>query len=541
LVDGPLAATITFTNVNDAPTAIADADTALEGTTITIDLAANDTDPDNALDLTSIVITSPAGNGSIVVNGDGTVDYTHDGSETVGDSFSYTIDDITGNTSNVAAVTITVNPLNDLPVAVADAAGVLEGGTVAVDLAVNDSDADDGLDLTSIVIVSGPTNGSLVVNLDGTVDYTHDGSNTTSDSFTYTIDDASGQTSPSATVTLTITPVDDDAPTLVVNTGSSLVQGGSITLANTELAFTDTEVPNTSITFTLTSGPSNGQLELTTAANVAISSFTQDDLDNNRVVYIHDGSNTTSDTFGFDVDDGVTNTITAQTFSLNAPVVIVLPPEPEPEPETEPEENPDPGETTEQDPEPSTESDPEPEEEALAVAVPLGPFENSAARSNIATLRTDSLENDRSTVRVASVLADPELEAERNGSHRSEIKLTSDQRTFVGSERMARALDQIRTEMTNSAEEATTERQAAVSAAEGTMLAASLGWLAFLLRGGSLAALAFSSLPLWSSVDTLAILALSDEERERLEADMRKATEHEDENDRAVGNLLDDR
>ena len=68
-----------------------------------------------------------------------------------------------------------------------------------------------------------------------------------------------------------------------------------------------------------------------------------------------------------------------------------------------------------------------------------------------------------------------------------------------------------------------------------------LSLLFLVILGVSLAALAFSSLPLWSSVDTLAILALSDEERERLEADMRKAKEHEDENDRAVGNLLDDR
>ena len=52
--------------------------------------------------------------------------------------------------------------------------------------------ADDGLDLTSIAIVAGPANGSLLDNGDGTVTYTHNGSETTSDSFTYTIEDLAG-------------------------------------------------------------------------------------------------------------------------------------------------------------------------------------------------------------------------------------------------------------------------------------------------------------------------------------------------------------
>ena len=48
-----------------------------------------------------------------------------------------------------------------------------------------------GLDLASITIISGPTNGTIdAINADGTVDYTHDGSETLVDSFTYTIDDS---------------------------------------------------------------------------------------------------------------------------------------------------------------------------------------------------------------------------------------------------------------------------------------------------------------------------------------------------------------
>jgi Tol biopolymer transport system component len=115
---------------NMPPRAADDFGTAAEGGSVVIDLAANDTDADDALDLTSIVITSGPANGSVVVNGDGTVTYTHNGSETASDSFTYTIRDIDGNLSNEAPVSITVTAVNDNPVAVADTYTVGEDATL---------------------------------------------------------------------------------------------------------------------------------------------------------------------------------------------------------------------------------------------------------------------------------------------------------------------------------------------------------------------------------------------------------------------------
>ena len=151
--------------------------------------------------VTNTIVSGPT-NGTIdSINVDGTVDYTHDGSETVADSFTYTIDDLTGATSNTVTVSLTITPQNDAPVAVADSFTVNEGSTTNLDLATNDSDADDGLDLGSISIVSGPTNGTIdSINGDGTVDYTHDGSETVADSFTYTINDLAGATSNTVSV-----------------------------------------------------------------------------------------------------------------------------------------------------------------------------------------------------------------------------------------------------------------------------------------------------------------------------------------------------
>ena len=286
---------LTVTPVNDAPVAVADSFTVTEGSTTNLNLAANDTDADDGLDLTSITIVSGPANGSLVVNADGTVDYTHDGSETAADSFTYTIDDLSGATSNTVMVNLTVTPVNDAPVAVADSFTVNEGSTTTLNLAANDTDADDGLDLSSISLVSGPTNGSIVVNADGTVDYTHDGSETVSDSFTYTIDDLSGATSNTVTVNLTVTPV-NDAPVAVAD--SFTVNEGSTT--NLSLAANDTDADGglDLSSITIVSGPSNGSLVVNADGTVD---------------YTHDGSETAADSFTYTIDDlpgATSNTVT---------------------------------------------------------------------------------------------------------------------------------------------------------------------------------------------------------------------------------------
>jgi hypothetical protein len=193
-----------ITPVSDTPLVNNDAFTVNEGSTTTLNLAANDSDVDGTLDLSSIIITTAPSNGSIVVNADGSVDYTHDGSETLADSFTYTIMDNSGAVSNSGTVNITVTPVNDAPLANNDAFTVTEGSITTLNLAANDSDVDGTLDLTSIVITTAPTNGSIVVNADGTVDYSHDGSEILADSFSYTILDNSGVVSNTGTIKLNV-------------------------------------------------------------------------------------------------------------------------------------------------------------------------------------------------------------------------------------------------------------------------------------------------------------------------------------------------
>ena len=192
---------------------------------VAIDVVANDTDADGTVDATTVTIVTDVTNGSTAVNPTtGVVTYTHDGSETTSDSFTYTVDDNNGATSNTATVTITVTPVNDPPVANDDADTVAEGASVDIAVVANDTDADGTVDATTVTIDTDVTNGTTLVNpTTGVVTYTHDGSETTSDSFTYTVDDNNGATSNTATVTITVTPVNDPP---VANDDADTVVGG---------------------------------------------------------------------------------------------------------------------------------------------------------------------------------------------------------------------------------------------------------------------------------------------------------------------------
>jgi len=125
-------------------------------------------------------------------------------------------------------------------------------------------------------------------------------------------------------------------------------------------------------------------------------------------------------------------------------------------------------------------------------------------------------------------------------SDRTEYEPTGVRLGLIGNERMVQALDRIRQEMTDDARELADQRQVTVSAAEGFALMMSLSWLGVLLRSGSLAAIAFSALPMWRRVDPLAVLTISEEERVRREQELRSARELEDQTERGVGDLLDD-
>lgn len=248
---------LTITPVNDTPVASDDAYTGIEeggafARIAPVGVLSNDTDAEG--DALSVTLVSGPAYGSLSLESSGAFLYTHDGSETVSDSFTYQASDGVSN-SAVATVTLTITPVNDPPNAADDNAVANEGVPVTIDVIANDSDVDGTVDPATVVITSGPANGAVTVNGDGTVTYTPNQgfSGPATDSFQYQVSDDSGASSTAATVTVTM------------NTPPTPVAGCATTPQANALArqlnATDLETP-TLLTYTLVSNGSKGAVSL---------------------------------------------------------------------------------------------------------------------------------------------------------------------------------------------------------------------------------------------------------------------------------------
>ena len=194
-------------SANQAPTANDDSGSVDQGQSVTVDVLANDTDSDGSLDPSSVTIQQPPANGTVSGHSStGAVNYTHDGSDAASDSFTYTVEDDDGAVSNEATVGIDVTiATNEAPTANDDSASVTQGDSVVVDVLANDTDSDGSLNASSVTVQQSPANGSVSVDAStGAVNYTHDGSDAASDTFTYTVDDDDGATSNEATVSIDV-------------------------------------------------------------------------------------------------------------------------------------------------------------------------------------------------------------------------------------------------------------------------------------------------------------------------------------------------
>ena len=277
---------ITINPINDGPNAINDQANVAEGGVVNIPVLANDTDSDNAIDTASVVIINSPTNGTAVLGVGGVVGYTHNGSESTIDSFTYRVSDVSGKSSNLATVSISISPVNDPPVAVNDTASIASNVAAIVDIAANDLDLDDGLDLTSIEIGISPAHGTLTIQTDGKVTYVHNGSEATQDTFTYRIRDKAGALSNTATVSLSITLV-NQPPIAVADNATIAAPGGQVEI---DVAANDSD-PDGGLNLgsvVIVRAPSNG-----TAVVLASGS----------IRYTHNGSAATSDSFTYKIRD----------------------------------------------------------------------------------------------------------------------------------------------------------------------------------------------------------------------------------------------
>lgn len=170
-----------------------------EGDTPTvISVLSNDMD-DAPGTLVFDVITQPE-NGSVQANGNGTITYTEDFQGTGPHDFTYTLLDADGY-YDAAMVTINytdiVNAVDDTPTAANEDTNQV--------ISVLANDGDPGGDSIVHYSQTQPTHGTITVNQDDTITYNPDTNYYGSDSFTYTIEEASDPgVRDTATVTVTV-------------------------------------------------------------------------------------------------------------------------------------------------------------------------------------------------------------------------------------------------------------------------------------------------------------------------------------------------
>ena len=202
--------TITVTVPNDPPVANDDSASTPEDTFVTVDVAANDTDPDGNLDPASANTTCAScaepENGTLVNDGDGAFTYLTSPDFNGAESFVYEICDVLG-LCDTAAVSLTITPVVDPPIANNDNVATTAGTPKTIDAAANDHDPDGDLDPasanTDCATCSGPSMGTLVNNGDGTFIYTSNPDFDGTDSFVYEVCDISSMCD-TATVSITV-------------------------------------------------------------------------------------------------------------------------------------------------------------------------------------------------------------------------------------------------------------------------------------------------------------------------------------------------
>ncbi len=178
------AITVDVTDLNEAPIATNESYTISEDQSFGNNVLTNDIDPEG-LALASSINTGPTHADSFTLNPDGTFNYVPEANYFGADSFSYEVSD--GVQTSTGMVTITILPVNDVPLAVADNYEVETGDILTAISGVLDNDYDAENDPLEAIIFQQPLHGSLVMSPSGQFVYVPDSGYTGSDSFSYIV------------------------------------------------------------------------------------------------------------------------------------------------------------------------------------------------------------------------------------------------------------------------------------------------------------------------------------------------------------------
>jgi beta-galactosidase len=231
-------AAVTIDVKPSAPVANDDYYNVVQDTTLTVaadsGVLANDITYGGAL---SAIVVSQPNNGSLTLDSNGAFDYDPCAGFIEIDTFTYKANDGTYD-SNIAAVFIDV--LDAHPIAYDDGYSVVQNTVLVVDansgVLANDYSPSGGP--LSATVVSGPNNGSLILNSDGSFQYDPNNTFAGTDSFTYYAS-AGGYDSSTATVRIGVL-----APLTVINPSFELDGSGNYITCHTYVGIGWTTVNN---------------------------------------------------------------------------------------------------------------------------------------------------------------------------------------------------------------------------------------------------------------------------------------------------------
>jgi len=250
---------VSGTSANEAPVALDDAYTTPEDTPLAVaapGVLANDTDAEGD-ELSAALETGPA-NGTFLLAGVGAFGYVPDAGFFGTDSFAYTATDGFA-TSGPAIVTIEVTAVNDRPIAADDAYTMSEDTQLAVGpRGVLGNDSDEEGSALEAMLETRPTNGAVILNADGSFDYTPNADFSGTDSFTYAASDGENASAP-ATVTIEVSAINDPPLNTVPETQFVILGLGQVVFSNND-AISISDVDGSAVQVMLVA--TNGRLTL---------------------------------------------------------------------------------------------------------------------------------------------------------------------------------------------------------------------------------------------------------------------------------------
>lgn len=260
LCSEPATVDISVRPVNDPPVARGSTAVVDEDAQVRINALANDSDVDGD-PLTVTGFTQPR-NGKVDCTAQGVCTYAPKADFHGQDSFSYTVSDGNGGTAT-ATVNVTVRPVNDAPVARNDSYAATEEQPLRVDaLGVLGNDLDIENDRLRAFLKSGPSNGTLTLNPDGSFVYTPNANFEGQDSFTYRANDDIDYSNV-ATVTINVAGTND--PPSAGSDRQTVAEDGTLDFPASDLTANDSAGPGENgqaLTVTEVGNPQNGTVRL---------------------------------------------------------------------------------------------------------------------------------------------------------------------------------------------------------------------------------------------------------------------------------------